>query len=221
MTRDRDGNIVDKDTTLVGGKTVKLEDKTVKLTDDEARTALYQSGEQGVDYESGTVKMDDSTSSITATSQADDERTRIVGSRRHRERVQRMARRAEHEDSMDDPIAGWLVVVEGPGKGRALTLGYGMNSIGRAADERISIDFGDDQISRRGHAVVTYESRGRKFYVQPGGGTNLAYLGEDAVLTPTELPADSYIAIGNTKLRFVPLCGKMFDWGDTEEDQPR
>ena len=117
----------------------------------------------------------------------------------------------------EDPVVGWLVVVEGPGKGRAMQLGYGMNAIGRGATDRVKLDFGDDQISRGEHAVVTYDPRGRKFYVQHGGGTNLTYLGDDPVLTPVELPALSHIAIGNTVLRFVPLCGDGFDWQDLRE----
>ena len=34
-------------------------------------------------------------------------------------------------DAMADPPVGWLVVVRGPGKGNVLTLGNGMNAIGR------------------------------------------------------------------------------------------
>ncbi len=92
--------------------------------------------------------------------------------------------------------------------------GYGMNSLGRGATDRIRLDFGDDQISRNGHAVVTYDPRGRKFYVQHGGGTNLTYLGDQPVLAPAELSALSHISIGHTVLRFVPLCGADFDWQD-------
>ena len=118
---------------------------------------------------------------------------------------------------MDDPPAGWLVVVDGPGKGKVLTIRYGMNSIGRDPGERISISFGDDQISRRAHASVTYDSRGRKFYVQQGGGTNLVYLEDEVVLTPKELPKFSHLLIGKTTLRFVPLCGELFDWREVTQ----
>ena len=141
----------------------------------------------------------------------EEERTRLVGGRRREDE-----QRTEADRGMDDPVVGWLVVVEGPGKGRALPLGYGSNSLGRGATDRVKLDFGDDQISRNGHAVVTYDPRGRKFYVQHGGGTNLTYLGAQPVLAPAELSALSHITIGNTALRFVPLCGAEFDWQDTE-----
>lgn len=117
---------------------------------------------------------------------------------------------------MDDPVVGWLVIVDGPGRGAAVPLGYGMNSIGRASTERVQIDFGDDEISRSQHALVTYDPKSRKFFVQHGGGRNLTYLGADSqpVLTPIELTGGEEINVGSTKLRFVPFCGAEFDWND-------
>ena len=150
-----------------------------------------------------------------------EERTRLVGGRPRREDEERRQERASEDRGMDDPVVGWLVVVEGPGKGRAVPLGYGSNSIGRGATDRIKLDFGDEQISRSGHAVVTYDPRGRQYYVQHGGGTNLTYIGDQPVLAPTALPALSHISIGHTELRFVPLCGAEFDWQDTEGDKAR
>ena len=163
-----------------------------------------------------TQKMDASGSLSQA---IPEEKTRVVGGRRRQEDQQRLEERAEQSDGMVDPVVGWLVIVEGPGKGRAMQLGYGSNSIGRGETDRINLNFGDDQISRGGHATVTYDPRGRKFYVQHGGGTNLTYLNDQPVLTPIELPALSHINIGNTVLRFVPLCGDAFDWQDIEESQ--
>lgn len=118
----------------------------------------------------------------------------------------------------EDPVVGWLVIVSGPGRGRSLIIGHGVNSIGRAPTERICIDFGDEKISRVGHAQITYDQRHRKFYVQHGGGVNLSYLsrsGQDdeaPLLAPTELTGGEHLQIGDTVLRFVPLCGPDFDW---------
>lgn len=115
-------------------------------------------------------------------------------------------------DFAAEPVVGWLVVVEGPGKGQSVKLGYGMNSIGRGAEERVSLDFGDEEISRHGHAMLTYDSKGRKFYIQHGGGTNLTYLGESPVLQPHEIKGREIIGIGKTQLCFIPLCGPDFEW---------
>ena len=122
----------------------------------------------------------------------------------------------EAADPMADPVTGWLVVIAGPGKGRVCRLGNGVNSLGRGEGARVRIDFGDDGISREGHAVLTYDPRGRKYYLQHGGGVNLTYLGDEPVLAPTPLTPMQDISIGATTLRFVPLCGPDFDWQDLE-----
>ena len=120
-------------------------------------------------------------------------------------------------DRMDNPVVGWLVVVAGPGKGTARELGYGMNSIGRSAEDRVSLDFGDEEISRHGHAIVTYDPRGRRFYAQHGGGVNLSYLDEAPLLQPLAMSGGEVLAIGNTRLKFVPFCGEAFDWQDDDD----
>jgi hypothetical protein len=117
---------------------------------------------------------------------------------------------------MDDPPAGWLVVLEGPGKGHSLTIGYGRNPIGRSSEQRITLDFGDELISRKDHAIVTYDHKSRKFYVQHGDGPSLTYLGDDPLLTPQELPPKAEIRIGETLLKFLPLCGDDFCWKEND-----
>jgi len=116
------------------------------------------------------------------------------------------------EEALADPVVGWVVIINGPGKGQALPLGYGMNNIGRSKQERICLDFGDEDISRTQHAIITYDPRGRKFYVQHGGGRNLTYLGPQPLLIPAQLHGGEEIIVGRTTLRFVPLCGEDFDW---------
>ena len=111
-----------------------------------------------------------------------------------------------------DPVVGWLVVIDGPGKGSSLRLGMGQNSIGRGERSRVRINFGDDQISRSGHATITYDSKGNSFHILPGTGPNLTYLGDDPVLGPTRLPDRTKIALGATTLRFVALCDEGFTW---------
>ena len=116
------------------------------------------------------------------------------------------------KDFAAEPVVGWLVVVDGPGRGQSVKLGYGMNSIGRGAEERVSLDFGDEEISRQGHAMLTYDTKGRKFYIQHGGGTNLTYLGESPVLQPHEIKGREIIGLGKTQLCFIPFCGPDFEW---------
>ena len=120
-------------------------------------------------------------------------------------------------DAMDDPPVGWLVVVRGPGQGKVVTLGNGANTIGRASSERVCLDFGDTLISHKKHTLITYDPKGRKFYIQQGDGTNLTYIADTPVLAPTELDGFSSIQMGETVLLFVPLCGERFDWAEYAE----
>ena len=119
---------------------------------------------------------------------------------------------AAAEDAMADPPAGWLVIVDGPGKGRVVALGLHHNPIGRDPRNRVVLDYGDETISRSRHLVVTYDPEGRRFYVTPGDGTNLCYVNDQPVLASMPLEPFAHVRTGRTTLRFVPLCGPDFSW---------
>ncbi|MFA0809524.1 FHA domain-containing protein [Microbulbifer epialgicus] len=149
----------------------------------------------------------------------DDENTRIFGlglkqGTTHEPKMPNDTSSATQECPMDDPVAGWLVITKGPGKGHSLQVGIGVNSIGRDNSNRLSLSFGDTEISRSTHSVVTYDPLNRKFYVNHGGGTNLTYINGSPVLSPTELISHTEIQLGNTTLLFIPFCGDDFDWVD-------
>jgi len=125
-----------------------------------------------------------------------------------------LAPRSESAGDSDDPVVGWLVIVSGPGRGNAVRLGYGWNSIGRDASQRACLDFGDSQISRLNHARLLYDPRDRKFTLTLGEGTNPTYLRDEALLGPTQLRNGDRIQMGDTEVLFVALCGETFDWQD-------
>jgi len=110
------------------------------------------------------------------------------------------------------PVTGWLVVTAGPGKGRSVELGYGMNIVGRGAANRVVLDFGDDQISQDDHFRIAYDGAHRRFHLLPGRGTNLVYVGGAPLLAPVDLDGASDLNVGGTNLRFVPLCSTAWDW---------
>jgi hypothetical protein len=118
------------------------------------------------------------------------------------------------ESFEQEPVAGWVVVVGGPGRGGFRAVYVGMNSVGRDASQRVCLDFGDETISREEHAFITYDEEQRCFYLQHGGKSNLVRLGGQPVLSPVELHANALIRIGRTTLRFFPCCGPDFSWGD-------
>ena len=142
---------------------------------------------------------------------AANEQTRILAGRSSRESE------VEQNDPMRDPPVGWLVVVRGPGKGSVLTLGNGMNAIGRGPNSRVQIGFGDDAISSANHARIAYEPRRRKYQLSHGEGTNLTYLNGEMVMDATEIEAGAVIEIGETTLRFQPFCSEEFDWPDVDD----
>jgi hypothetical protein len=117
-----------------------------------------------------------------------------------------------------DPVAGWVVVVKGPGRGNYSPIYVGMNSLGRDPSQRVSLSYGDDSISREEHAFITFDEEQRCFYLQHGGKSNLVRLGAQPVLSPTELRANDLIRIGRTTLLFVPCCGPDFSWTDEVQD---
>lgn len=120
---------------------------------------------------------------------------------------------AAAQDAANDPVVGWLVIVEGPGKGRSLELGMGANSIGRNSTQKIALDFGDSEIHRERHAQLVFDPRSKRFFLQGSADArNLTYLGNDLVLMPTELKGGETIMVGQTQLRFIALCGPGFSW---------
>lgn len=121
---------------------------------------------------------------------------------------------SDQQEPMKDPVVGWLVILSGPGRGASRALGYNMNTIGRAPESRVRLDFGDENISRVKHAILTYDPRGRKYYLQHGDSVNLTYIDDQPVLAATPLQGGEEILLGNTRLRFIPLCGPGFDWQD-------
>ena len=111
-----------------------------------------------------------------------------------------------------NPVVGWLVVIDGPGKGESRTLRVGANAIGRGAKSSVSLDFGDDTISRDRHAIITFDPRSNAFYLERGPVSNLVYLNDELVLSPIELVSGDTITLGRTIVKFIALCSEGFSW---------
>jgi len=141
----------------------------------------------------------------------------LAGALRHRDAAIKGTDTKVEDDPMLDPPVAWLVVVHGYGKGRVLTLGNGMNSIGRGESARVRIDFGDDAIARANHARIAYEPRNRRYLLSHGDGSNLTYLNGDLVMESTEIKSGAMIEIGTTTLRFQTFCSADFDWPDLDD----
>ena len=115
--------------------------------------------------------------------------------------------------------AGWLVIVDGPGRGTSFMIGAGVSTIGRGADQTVCLDFGDTSISRDNHASIAYDDEQNRFFVGHGGKSNIVRRNGTPVLATEDLADADLIRIGKTTLRFVALCGPDFTWGSTEDRQ--
>lgn len=118
-------------------------------------------------------------------------------------------------DFHQDPVVGWLVVVGGPGLGAFRPVFEGNNTIGRAATQRIPLDFGDETISSEEQAYLRYDSVDRRFLLVPNlAKTNIIAVNERKPTTAVEIHGMDLITVGRTQLAFVPFCSADFDWSE-------
>jgi hypothetical protein len=117
----------------------------------------------------------------------------------------------------DSFVVGWLVVVEGLGRGRSRELYYGGNTVGRGSDQRVVLDFGDETISRDKAAIIRFDPKNSDFYLLDQNSLNNIYVNGDIVLGNAKLAHGDQIQIGQTKLNFIPLCDDRFSWDASEE----
>lgn len=110
-----------------------------------------------------------------------------------------------------EPVVGWIVCISGYDKGKDFKLKTEKNFIGRGPEMDVCIS-GDNSITRKNHAIITYNPKQRVFMILPGEGTGIVYVQNDAVYSPRQLTSYDVIEIGNSKFVFIALCGDNFDW---------
>ena len=108
-------------------------------------------------------------------------------------------------------MTGWLVVLDGPARGRDLRLGVGRSFLG-LDDAGAPITLSADAPLSARQAVVVYDAEKNSFVLLPGSSQELCYLGEEAVLAPCPLTGGETLRLGGAALTFVPLCGGAFHW---------
>ena len=111
---------------------------------------------------------------------------------------------------------GWLMVVEGEGRGYVFGLTAGLNQVGRGAENSISLDFGDTAVSRKNHFAVVFDEEERKFILGHGGKSNIIRLNGKAVISNEDLSDGDKIKVGSTVLQLKTLVGDDFDWSEPD-----
>ena len=110
------------------------------------------------------------------------------------------------------PVVGWLVCVQGKNDGATSQIYTGYNQIGRETGQIIIPD--ETQISRSNHMVITYDPRGRAFYIGTGDGRNIIYVNGKPLYggSGAELHNYDVIDTGGVLFRFIGFCGEQFSW---------
>ncbi len=145
-------------------------------------------------------------------------KTRLLGFQAQEdapEDVFESAKTAGESNKSEFPV-GWIIVINGPGRGSCFTMFSGVSQIGRGEDQAVRLDFGDTSISRNNHAAVAFDDEQGKFFLGHGGKSNLVRLNGKPVLSTEELANGDLVRIGETTLKFVALCGEDFTWASSE-----
>lgn len=112
---------------------------------------------------------------------------------------------------------GWLVVVSDMGRGASFPLFDGVSKVGRGVDQTVSLNFGDNSISRDNHVAVAYDAEQNKFFIGHSGKTNLVRVNNVPLLSTEELKSKDLIRLGETTLRFMAFCADDFSWAASDE----
>lgn len=109
-----------------------------------------------------------------------------------------------------DYIAGWLVCIKGPEKGRDYRLYHGFNRIGRDYGLDVAI-MEDTAISREASLAVVYDERKNQFHAVPqSGGT--AYLNGMLLEGTKDIKSGDLFEIGKSEFEFIAFCREGRVW---------
>ncbi len=103
-----------------------------------------------------------------------------------------------------EPVAK-LVIVGGPGAGNARPVFAGTNSVGREPSNRVPLDFGDDTISRKQHAVILVDPTSLMMEIRDGGKVNPILVNGKIVSGREPIKVGDTIEIGTTTLLLQAL----------------
>lgn len=108
-------------------------------------------------------------------------------------------------------VVGWLIGLNGSGRGESYAVRMGRNVIGR--DRRSDIVVNDDQASSH-HADLVFRPEERRFILMDHNSTNGTYVNESEIEPRRDLSGKDIVRIGSHRFLFMPLCHDGFHWDD-------
>ncbi|MYM64775.1 FHA domain-containing protein [Pseudomaricurvus sp. HS19] len=123
-----------------------------------------------------------------------------------------MGSRMQSAGNTAELVCGWLVIIDGPGKGSSLVVGPGQSIVSRSPEQRICLNFGDDTITSKEQLRIIFDDEEREFFISPGNGSSLNRLNGQVVGSQMLLNSGDTLKVGKTTLRFVAFCDKSFCW---------
>jgi len=100
-------------------------------------------------------------------------------------------------------VVAKLTITDGPGAGNAVSIFSGTNQIGRADDQRVQINFGDDTISRQQHAVITFDSKALEVRIYDGGKPGGLWVNGTRITADEAIKFGDTIKLGETTLKLT------------------
>ena len=110
-----------------------------------------------------------------------------------------------------NPVIGWLVGIKGAHKGRSYEVKQGRNFIGRSTAMDICLS-GNSKISRDRHAIITYDPRSKKCFLQPDETRDLIYINDELLFGPMPMKHNDIIVLADEEFVFLALQCDKADW---------
>ena len=115
------------------------------------------------------------------------------------------------EELNSNPVIGWLVAIKGVHKGRSYEVKQGRNFIGRSTAMDICLS-GNSKISRDRHAIITYDPRSKKCFLQPDETRDLIYINDELLFGPMPMKHNDIIVLADEEFVFLALQCDKADW---------
>lgn len=112
-----------------------------------------------------------------------------------------------------NPVAGWIVCLNGPCRGKFFAIYTGKNYIG--SSRKMDIVINSKEISEENHACIIYDYKNIAFYITELNGR--VQLNQNNIVGWNELHTNDSIIMGDLVFDFIPYCNKERNWNESTE----